>query len=133
MTLKFSAGVRNAQLDAIETTVSTGPYLNIWTAGAPANITDGATGTLIFNYLLPADWMAAANAGSKAKNGTWSGSAVDTGTAGYFRILTAGSVACIQGTCSGSAGGGDMILDNPSLVTGQTVTINTFTLTAGNA
>lgn len=134
MTLKFLAAVRNAELDAIETAIGTGPYLNLYSGSSvPSAVTDAATGKLLFNYALPADWMNAANAGVKTKLGTWSGSAIDTDPATYFRILTSGSVACVQGTVSGSAGSGDMILDNTSIVTGQTVTISTFTLTAGNA
>ena len=133
MTLKFSTLVRNAELDAIETTIGTFPEVDIYTGGSPANLSDAATGLNLVKIFLPSDWMNAANLGSKTKTGTWSGSAIDTGTASYFRMYTSGSVASIQGTVSGSAGGADMILDNVSISVAQTVTINTFTLNAGNS
>lgn len=133
MSLKFSTAVRNAELDAIETTIGTFPFINLYTGGSPANITDGATGLLLAQVFLPSDWMNAASSGTKTKLGTWSASAIDTGVAGYFRMLSSGSVAGIQGGVSGSAGGADMILDNTNIVVAQTVTIATFTLTGGNA
>ena len=134
MALKFSTGVRNAELDSIETTIGTTPRLTIYTGGSPANTTDAPSGLLIFNYFLPADWMNAATSGTKTKLGTWSGSAVDTGVAGYFRIVDiSASTTHIQGSVSGSAGGGNMVLDNPNMVIDQVVTISTFTLTAGNS
>jgi hypothetical protein len=39
----------------------------------------------------------------------------------------------MQGTVSGSGGGGDMELSNVNIATGQPVTITGFTLNAGNA
>lgn len=133
MTLKFSDTVRNGMLDAVESVISTKPFLNIYTGASPVNVGDAATGTLLFNYELPSDWMNAASGGSKSKAGTWSGSSIGNGSATYFRIYTSGSVSSIQGTVSGSGLGGDMILDNVSIISPQIVTIQTFTLNAGNA
>jgi len=84
---------------------------------------------------LPTDWMAAAASGSKAKSGTWEDtSADDTGTAAHFRIYDSGDTTChMQGTVTGTGGGGDMEVDNTSFASGQQFTITTFTLTDGNA
>jgi hypothetical protein len=84
---------------------------------------------------LDADWMAAASSGVKAFNGTWSDTSADaTGTAGHFRLYAVdGTTQHMQGTVTGSTGGGDMTLDNTSISTGQTVTVTGFTLTGGNA
>jgi len=84
---------------------------------------------------LESSWMADAGSGSKAKAGTWSdGTADNAGTADFFRLFATDGTTChIQGTVTATAGGGDMTLDNPVIAAGQTVTINTFTLTAGNA
>ena len=82
---------------------------------------------------LPADWLAAASSGAKAKAGTWEDTSADAdGTAAHFRIYASdGTTAHIQGTVG--QGSGDLQLDNVVLATGQTVTITSFTITDGNA
>lgn len=134
MALKYSTALRNAQLDQIETTIGTSPHLKIYSGSAPTNPSDAATGTLLVNEELPSDWMAAASSGSKAKSGTWETTASATGTAGYFRIEDASETTThMQGTVTATSGGGDMELNNTSITSGQTVTITTFTITAGNS
>jgi hypothetical protein len=133
--LKYSVAVRNAQLDQIEVVTGTAANLYIRTGAPPADCAAADSGTLLVTMALPSDWMAAAATGSKAKAGTWQDTSADgTGTAGHFRIKdTAGTTCHVQGDVTLGGGGGDMTLDNTSIVTGQSVTINTFTLTAGNA
>lgn len=71
MAIQFSVGVRNARLDAIETTIGTSAVLKIRTGAAPANVATSDSGTVLATLTLPSDWMAAASSGSKAKSGTW--------------------------------------------------------------
>lgn len=132
MTLQYSVAVNNARLDAFESTAGTSAKLRIYTGSVPANCAAAATGTLLVEMALPSDWMAAASAGVKAKAGTWSGTGAAAGTAGYFRIVdTAGTTTHAQGTCG--LGSGDMSLDNTSIAVSQVVTVNSFSLTTGNA
>ena len=133
MAIQLSTSVRNARLDQIETTISTAPILRIRTGSPPANCGTADSGSVLAEITLPSDWAAAASGGSKAKSGTWSDSSADgTGTAGHFRIYDSGGSTChIQGTVGTS--GTDMIVDSTSFTAGQTFTINTFTLTDGNA
>lgn len=136
MALQYSETVNNARLDQIETTIGTNAALLIYSGVPPATPDAAPTGTLLVAIDLPADWMAAASGASKAKLGTWSGTAVGTGTAGYFRI-TNGSptdVGQMQGVIETTGGSptGDMGLDNTSISISQTVTVSTFTITAGN-
>lgn len=135
MALQYSVTVRNAQLDAVEATVSTAPLLRIYSGAAPANCAAAASGTLLAEMTLPSDWMAAASSGSKALSGTWQdASANATGTAGHFRLYDSGGTTChAQGTVTATGGGGDLTLDNVSIASGQSVTITSFTITAGNA
>lgn len=135
MSLQLSVSVRNARLDAIESTISTAAILEIRTGAAPADCATADSGTLLASMTLPSDWMAAAASGSKAKSGTWQdASANNTGTAGHFRIKDSGGTTChIQGTVTATGGGGDLTLDNVSIASAQTVTITSFTLTDGNA
>ncbi len=133
MALQFSTSVRNAMLDAIETTVSTAPTLEIRTGSVPATCATAASGTVLATMTLPSDWMAAASGGSKALSGTWSDTSADaTGTAAHYRI-NQGATCHMQGTVTATGGGGDLTLDNTSIASGQTVTITSFSITQGGA
>jgi hypothetical protein len=138
MTLSYSVTVKNARLDQTETTIGTSPILNLYNGTAPANAdTALSSNTLLAQGTLPSDWMANASSGSKAKSGTWTltGQAgASTGTAAtFFRIYDSTGTNChIQGTVTATGGGGDMTLNNNSIATGQTLTVDTFSITAGN-
>lgn len=134
MAAQYSVEVRNAKLDSIETTIGASPVLTIWSGAAPANCATANSGTKLVSISLPSDWMAAASNGSKAKSGTWEDtSADDTGDAGHFRIHDSGGNCHIQGTVTGTGGGGDMQVDNISIASGQQVTITSFVINSGNA
>lgn len=135
MTLQFSTSVRNAELDSIETTISTSAILKLRSGAAPADCGTADSGTVLASMSLPSDWMAAASGGSKSKSGTWQDASADAaGTAAHFRIYASDGTTChIQGTVTLTGSGGDMTLDNTNLQTGQSVTISSFTLTSGNA
>lgn len=135
MALQLGTTVRNARLDAIETTIGTSPILKIRTGSAPANCGTADSGTVLATMTLPSDWLAAAASGSKAISGTWQDTSADnTGTAAHFRIYDSGGSTChIQGTVTATGGGGDMTLDNTSIAATQAVTVTSFTLTDGNA
>lgn len=133
MSFQFSVAARNAALDGIETAVGTAPTLEIRTGAVPANCAAGDSGTVLATLALPADWLAAASAGSKALSGVWQDASGDAaGTAGHFRIK-AGATCHIQGTVTLTGSGGDMTLDNTNIAVGQQVSITSFTLTAGGA
>lgn len=135
MTIQLAVSTRNARLDAIETEIGTSPILKVRTGAPPANCAAADSGTVLATMTLPADWMAAASGGSKAKAGTWQDAAADnTGDAGHFRIYDSGGATCkMQGTVTATGGGGDMTFDSISFVSGQQVTINSFSLTDSNA
>jgi hypothetical protein len=134
MALQYSPTVRNARLDVVESTIGTSAIARIYSGSKPAATTDAATGTMLSEMTLPSDWMAAASGGSKAKSGTWSDATANaTGTAGYFRILdSTGTTTHIQGECTDTAGAGPLKLSTTAIVSGEPVTIVTFTLTEGN-
>jgi hypothetical protein len=135
MAIQLSTTVRNARLDAIETTIGVSAVLKIRSGAAPANVATADSGTVLATLSLPSDWLAAASSGSKAKSGTWQDTSADaTGTAAHFRIYASdGTTAHIQGTVTVTGGGGDMTVDSVSFTSGQSFTISTFTLTDGNA
>lgn len=129
MAIRLSTTVRNASLDAIETTIGTGPTMEIRTGSRPTNIGDADTGTVLATLPLPSNWMADAASGSKALLGTWQDTSADaTGTAGHYRIKQGGTCH-LDGTVTATGGGGDLTLDNTSITAGQQVTITSFVLT----
>ena len=134
MALNLSVAVRNARLDTIETTISTAAKLRIFSGAKPTACSDADPSGQLVEIALPSDWLNAAGAGAKTLLGTWSATAGAAGSAASFRIKdTAGTTCHIQGTVTATGGGGDLTLDNISIANGQTVTINTFTITDGNA
>src|SRR6266850_7145586 len=112
MAIQASVAVRNAKLDAIETAIGVSAVLKVFddSAAAPANCAAADAAAVLATMALPADWMAAASSGTKAKSGTWQDASADaSGTAAYFRIFATDGTTChLQGTVTLSAGGGDM-------------------------
>lgn len=132
MAIQLSVAARNARLDAFETAAGTTAKLRIYSGTQPADCATASSGTLLLDLALPSDYLANAASGQKAKSGAWSGPASAAGTAGYFRIYDSAGTTChMQGTVG--QGTGDMSLDNTNIANGQTVTINSFTLTDANA
>lgn len=131
--LQYSVAVRNAKLDAIESTIGTLAVMKIYSGTIPANVAASITGTILATLILPSDWMAAASSGAKALSGTWQDTSADaTGTASHFRIFASDGTTCgIQGDVGTT--GTALIVDNVSFNTGQSFTVTSFTLTAGNA
>lgn len=135
MALQYSVAVRNAKLDAVETTIGASAVLKIRTGSAPADCAAADSGTVLATVNLPSDWMAAASSGSKAKSGTWEDTSADnSGTAAHWRLYASDGTTChAQGTVTATGGGGDMTVNNTVFASGQDFTVTGFTLTAGNA
>jgi hypothetical protein len=132
MSVQLSIALRNARLDQVEAVAGTTAKLQIRTLAQPADCAAADTGVLLCEITLPSDWMQNAAAGAKAKSvAAWTGTAVAAGTAAHFRIKdNAGTTCHLQGTVG--QGSGDMSLDNTNIANGQTVTVNSFTLTDAN-
>ena len=135
MTVQFSESLRNGRLDFIETHVGASAVLKIRTGAQPANVATADSGTVLATLALPADWMAAASGGTKAKSGTWEDTSADaTGTAAHWRLYASdGTTAHAQGTVTATGGGGDLTVDSTSFTATQAFTITGWTFTEGNA
>lgn len=134
MAITLADTTRNARLDAIETDIGTSAILKIRTGSAPATVGTASSGTVVATCNLPADWLAAASGGTKAKAGTWEDTSADAaGTAGHFEITTSGGTVKMRGSVTATGGGGDMTVDNAVFASGQAFTVTAFTLTDGNA
>jgi hypothetical protein len=136
MAIQMSVAVRNARLDAIETTAGTSAKLQIWSGSAPASCATASSGTKLVEFALASDWAANAASGSKAFNTVSNATAVAGAptNAGYFRIVDSAGTTChMQGTVTATGGGGDLTLDNISIATGQVVAISSWTWTEPGA
>jgi len=103
MTRQYSTAVRDDWLDSYEASVGTAPKLRVLTGAKPAACATAESGTLLCELTLPSNWMADAASGSKALAGSWAGTVVADGTAGYYRVVdTAGTTCHEQGTITRS-------------------------------
>jgi len=129
----FQEGVasRNARLNALATAIGSSGTLKIFSGALPANCAASDPTGVLCTITLPATPFASASGGSIAMAGTWSVSASGTGTAACFRIYDGSSVCHQQGDAGTS--GTALILNNASIASGQTVTVTSYTITAGNA
>lgn len=127
MAERLNDAARNRQVDSIGDDFN-GATLKIYTGSQPA-AGAAATGTLLVTITLPGDAMAAASAGAASKSGTWSGTAGNTGTAGWFRIESAAGTRWYDGAVTGTGGGGEIELSSTSITSGQVITITSFTVT----
>lgn len=134
MSIAITDALARAILDSGIDSVFNSGVLEIRTGAAPG---PGAApgGSLLWTFTLPADWIAAASGRSKAKNGTWSGAASAGGVAGHYRLKTSSDTGAatqnesrMEGSITATGGGGDMTIDNTNIANGQTVTVNTFTV-----
>lgn len=133
MAIQLSEDVRNARLDAIQTVVGASPYLDFRTGAQPVDTVSADSGVEVEHMALPSSWLSTAASGAKTISGLWTGTADADGTVAHFRIKDNSDTSCkLQGSVTGTGGGGDMEVDNVAIVTGQTITVNTFTLTDGN-
>lgn len=136
---QWSVAVRNAKLDAIETTVGTAPILRIYNGTKPATPATALSGnTLLAEGTLPSDWLGAASSGVKSKAGAWTLTGqvgASTGTVGTFwRLYNSDGTTCSgQGAFSVTGGGGSITADNASIANAQVITVNTFAITEANS
>jgi len=133
MAIQLSTAVRNARLDAIETSVGTAAVVRIRTGAQPANCAAADSGTVLASWTLASDWAGAASGGSKSFSSTpLAVTASGTGTAAHYRVYASDGTTChMQGTVGTS--GADMTIDNTSINSGQNVSITSWSITDGNA
>lgn len=133
MTVRQSTAVRNAKADAVETAMGTAPIFKLRTGAQPATFATASSGSVLASFSLPSDFLTAASGGVKSKSGTWSGTASGSGTVGHYEIYASDNTTLLErGDVTATGGGGDATIDNTVIASGQTVTVNTWTVTAGN-
>jgi hypothetical protein len=129
MAKTYNITAANAALDALETAYGASCVMKIRSGAKPTHAADASTGDVLATINLGADWMAAADGGSKVKNGTWQDTSADnTGIPGHYEIVASnGTTINERGDITATGDGGDLTLDSLSITAGQTVTITSYT------
>jgi hypothetical protein len=129
--LGYAATLRNNQLDEITARAGASALLRIYDGSRPA--TGGAPTTLLAELTCNATFAAAAAAGVLTLNAiTADASANASGTATWFRIVQSdGSTHVFDGNVGTS--GSDLNLNSVSITAGGSVSVTSWTITAGNA
>ena len=124
------APLRNNMLDQITTRAGASALLRIYDGARPA--TGGAATTLLAELTCNATFAPAATGGVLTLNAiTQDASANATGTATWFRsVQSGGSTHVLDGDVGTS--GSDLNLNTTSIVATGTVSVTSFTITAGN-
>lgn len=128
--MAFQEGVlfRNAGLNAKVTNLGASSSLKIFSGAEPVNCAAADPAGLLCTMALPAIPFGAASAGAIALSGTWTALGSASGTAASFRVYDSAANCAMQGNTTT-----DLVLDSTNVVTGRSVTVTQYTVTAGNA
>ena len=134
MALSFSTTLRNNRADQITSAIGGSALLRIYAGTAPTNVGTalGGGNTQLAELTCNATFAPSATGGVLTLNSITQDSSADaTGTATFFRILTSGGTAVMQGTVGTS--GSDLNLNTTAISSGAAVSITSFVITEGNA
>ena len=118
-----------AAVNAVAVLLNSGT-LKIYTGSQPSldgSLTGTLLATLTFGSTAFATATASAGTVTATANAIGSASASNTGTAGYFALVTSGSATVLTGTVGTS--GADLNFNSLSIVSGATVSCSSFTIT----
>lgn len=125
MAVTYSAAAKTARMNAVVTTIGTSGKLKLYAAD---NTTLLATFTLASTAGTVSGSVLTLSDANGATSGILNGTASASGTAALARVTTSADVDVITGLTVGTSGT-DMIIDNPVLASGQSITINSATFT----
>lgn len=130
--MRTAVARRNEMLDAIANEFNSG-FLRIYSGTRPTDADTGLSGnTLLAELTFNATAFGAASAGVITANAiTADASANNTGTASFARCVQSNGTSVIcDVSVSVSGGGGELQLSSLSIVSGATVSVSSFTVTA---
>ena len=131
MAIDVSAALLGDLLAPLSTSIPSGTTIRAYT-GSPPGIANAATGSLLWTYTFGAGPWAAVSGVTRSFAGVpLTANASGAGTAGYVRVENAGDTTKrFEGTAGTS--GTDFIFDSVNWTSGQSVSLNSFTFTAGD-
>lgn len=129
--LKYSNGTRDAQQQGLITYAGSGALINIYQGTQPANANTAiSTQTLLVSLPISGTFGTDSN-GTITLSTVTNGTAVATGTGQFFRIFKSDATTVVMDGSVGTSSA-DMILNNTSIATGQTVSISSGTIIRAN-
>lgn len=127
MTISITAAAAQAMGTALATAIGAGASIQIRSGAKPATPETAASGTLLVT--IPITGSFTSSGGVLTAADPASASPAASGTAGYFRLLTSGATAILDGTVTATGGGGDMQLGSTTITTGVPVDLGVPTFT----
>jgi hypothetical protein len=120
----------NASVNAVTALLNSG-FIKIYTGSQPAvdgSITGTLLATLTFGATAFGTSSASGSGATATANSITSGTAGNTGTAGYFGLLASNGTTVVA-TGSVGTSGADLNLNSLSISSGATVSCSSFTIT----
>lgn len=132
MTVRLSAAVRNAGLDAITTAIGSNGLLRIYNGTQPASVAAALAGnTLLAELALSATAAAAASGGVLTLSTITADASADaTGTQTWATLTTSAGTRVVDMSCGN--GSGDLNLTG-TITAGGNVSVTSLTITDNNA
>lgn len=132
--IKYSIVLNQARLAAIVSSIGNAGVLRIYDGTQPAS-PDTAVGAqvLLSSHTCGTPFAPASSSAHPSvltANAIGSATAGNTGTASWFRIVTSGATAVVDGSVGTATA--DLILNSVSITSGQTVNITALTVTSAN-
>ena len=129
--LKYSNGTRDAQQNGLITYAGSAAIIHIYDGSQPANANTAISGQTLLVSLNVSGSFGTDSNGTITMSSVTSATAVATGTASFFRITKSDNSTVVMDGSVGTSSA-DMILDNTSIATGQTVSITSGTIIRAN-
>lgn len=136
MATQYSATHRTNAMTQLNTDIGINAVIKVFSGAVPANCATADTGTLGVTFAGNATQFGTVASGVLTASAVASAAASAAITAGYYRIYPATATttnAVTQGTVTATGGGGDMILTNTNIASGQTCNFTSLTVTAAGA
>lgn len=129
MATRINTGLQDELAGAAGDSFDNGSLI-VQTGAQPANANDALAGTALATITLPADAFGAPATGVVSKAGTWTATVGTTGAPGSFRMRNAGDTLRLDGAAAAAASDLNISgLVEGELISGGTLTIDTFTIT----
>lgn len=126
MTIRLPNASRDAAVDAVTNRADAGSgagKLRIYSGSQPASANDAPSGTLLAEVTLQDPAFTSGGTGTNTLSDPGAVTGSNAGTAGWFRVIDSDANTVLDGSVTGTGGGGDLILSNTSIAVGQSVDI----------
>ena len=129
--LKYSNGTRDAQQQGLITYAGSAAIIKIYDGTQPASANTAITSQTLLVSLAISGTFGTDSNGTITLSSVTNGTAVATGTAQFFRITQSNGTTVVMDGSVGTSSA-DMILNNTSIATSQTVSISSGTIIRAN-